>query len=325
MITIGGLGALLGTLLPALAGPLLQVAGLLAAWDMGVITRTAAVPLAALSAPYFPTEWLAAGMVINGAALAVLKLRVFFWQRRVWLVLFAGAVLAAALLLIRPDGRAHIYALDVGTGTAVVTRTAGGHQVLVDGGPDPDRFAQAVGRALPPTARRLDVWIITGGRRAEIGAAPAVLARFAVDRLLVADPDPWTPTLRNLVQAAAAKGIAVTTTVDAIEDDGVRLLPLTDTGGWVVEADGAAVSVVPPALTLDYARTQAVIFGNGGPPSLEAAAPRIAVIQVDGKDGAGGPARALLRALRDETVLRTDRLGTVELVLEGGRVTAVEG
>jgi competence protein ComEC len=325
MISVGGLGALLGTILPAVAWPILQVAGLLASWDMRVISTAAAVPLAALTAPYFPSEWLAAGMVINGAALAALKLRVFFWQRRVWLGLLGGAVLVSILLLTRPDGRVHIYALDVGTGTAVLVRTPGGHQLLVDGGPDPDRFAQAVGRVLPPTARQLDAWIVTGGRLAEIGAAPTVLARFAVDRLLVLDPDPWTPTVRSLVQAATAKGIPVTSTADAILDDGVRLLPLTDSGGWVIEAGRAAVSVVPPGLTLDYARTQAVIFGDGGPASLLGAAPRIAVIQVDAKDHAGGPARALLRALRDGTVLRTDRLGTVELVLQGGAVTAVEG
>ena len=65
-------------------------------------------------------------------------------------------------------------ALDVGTGSAVLVRTANGHQLLIDAGPDTDRLTQAMGRTLPPTARTIDVWVIAGGRRVNIGAAPAV-------------------------------------------------------------------------------------------------------------------------------------------------------
>src|SRR5207248_9254980 len=122
--------------------------------------------------------------IVNGGALAGIKLRQVFWQQRVWAVLGAAALAVIALLLIAPDGRVHVYALDVGTGSAVLVRTANGHQVLIDGGPDADRLAQAIGRTRPPTARKLDVWIVTGGRRANIGAATAVLNRFQVDRLV---------------------------------------------------------------------------------------------------------------------------------------------
>src|SRR4029077_70140 len=120
------------------------------------------------------------------------------WARRVWAVLAAASLATVVLLLIRPDGRVHVYALDVGTGSAVLVRTANGHQLLIDAGPDADKLAQALGRALPPTARTIDIWLITGGRRVNIGAAAALLGRFRIGSMVIADPDPWSTTLRAL-------------------------------------------------------------------------------------------------------------------------------
>jgi len=73
-----------------------------------------------------------------------------------------------------------------------------------------DRFAQAIGQVLPPTARNIDYWLITGGRRPDIGAGTAVLKRFHVESIVVVDPDAWTVSLRGLVQQAQAAGIRVT-------------------------------------------------------------------------------------------------------------------
>jgi hypothetical protein len=101
-----------------------------------------------------------------------------------------------------PDGQVHFYDLDVGTGSALLVRTANGHQILLDAGSDADKFAQAIGRALPPTARTIDIWLITGGRRVNLGAAAAVLGRFRIGSIVVADPDPWTATVRAVVQQA---------------------------------------------------------------------------------------------------------------------------
>src|SRR5207247_2876372 len=136
------------------------------------------LPFAAIPTTYFPGRWPAAAAILHGGALAGVKLRQFFWQRKVWAALGAATLAVIALLLIAPDGRVHVYSLDVGTGSAVLVRTANGHQLLINAGPDADRLAQSIGRALPPTARTIDVWLITGGRRTNIGAAPSVLDRF---------------------------------------------------------------------------------------------------------------------------------------------------
>src|SRR5438445_1302176 len=215
-------------------------------WYRLVIDGLGSLPLAAITMPYFPPRWLAAAVVVNVAGLAGVRLRQFFWQKKVWAILGAASLAIVVLLLIRPDGRVHVYALDVGTGSAVLVRTANGHQLLIDAGPDPDRFAQAIGQVLPPTARTIDCWLITGGRRTDIGAGAAVLKRFHVEAIVVADPDAWTASLRNLVQQAQAAGVPVTAANGPIAVDAVTMSVASDGRSWLIDADGARLAVITP-------------------------------------------------------------------------------
>ncbi len=317
MMVIGGGGAIVGAVVGPAGWPALQLAGGVAAWFVRVIQVCGTLPAAAIAMPYFPARWLAAAGIVNGGALAGVKWRRFFWQRKVWALLGITALLAAALVLISPDGRVHVYALDVGTGSAVLVRTGAGEQVLIDGGPDGDKFAQSIGRALPPTARELRAWIITGGRRLHLGASAAVLARFHVAQIIVADPDPWTPTLRNLVQQAAAAGIPIVIGARTLDLADVRLSPLGDGRAWVVQAANARLAVIPPdsAWHAFSPMLPDAIFTGGGPADWDPSpGPCLAIIQVASPSRAGLPARALLNSLKTCQVLRADIRGIVELV-----------
>jgi competence protein ComEC len=324
MITGGG-GALLGIPTALLGWPAMQAAGLIASWYRIVIDGLGSTPMAAIVMPYFPSRWLAAAVILNGGALAAIKLRQFFWQRKVWAALGLAGLIATALLLVRPDGRVHVYALDIGTGSAVLIRTASGHQVLIDEGPDADKFAQAVGRALPPTARSIDVWLITGGARANIGAGAAVITRFQVGSIVVADPDPWSVSLRLLVQQAQAAGIGVTNQNGPFAIDGVTLAPAGDGRSWLIQAGPSAIAIVEPQTSWQSlpADIDAAIFTNGGPPEWLGPGKGVSVIQVAANSRAGLPVRAVLQALRGAAIDRTDRLGTVELVALDGRFQPV--
>src|SRR5439155_22723695 len=220
------------------------------------------------------------------------------------------------LLLIRPDGRVHVYALDVGTGSAVLVRTANGRQILIDAGPDADRFVQAMGRALPPTARTIDVWLITGGRRTNVGAAAAVLGRFRIEAMLIADPDPWSASLRAVVQQAQSAGIRVGPAGSPLELDGVRLNLATDGRSWLIQNGRAVLAVVPPQTSWHSlpSGVSGAIFTAGGPAAWQGPAQGFSVIQVAAHSRDGLPVRAFLQALGRAGVYRTDRLGTVELV-----------
>ena len=317
MMVVGGGGALLAVLLPLAGWPALQVAGAIAAWFKAVIQVFGTLPAAAITTPYFPGRWLTAALVINSGALLGIKLRVFFWQRKVWALLGVALLLTAALLLIRPDGRVHVYALDVGTGSAVLVRAGDGQQVLIDGGPDPDKFAQAIGRALPPTARELRAWIITGGRRLQLGAASAILGGFKVDQIIVADPDPWTPSLRSVIQQAGQLGVRVLVGPQQVDLEDVRLSPLAEGRAWAVQAGASLLAVIPPESGWRgfSPALGTAIFTSGGPSDWEQGPTRcLAVIQVAGHSRDGLPARALLNSLRRCRLSRTDQLGTIELI-----------
>jgi len=209
----------------------------------------------------------------------------------------------------------------------VLVRTANGHQLLIDAGPDTDRLTQAMGRALPPTARTIDVWVIAGGRRVNIGAAPAVLSRFRIGSLVVADPDPWSATMRALVQQAQSEGIPAGTVNGPLEVDGVRLSQASDGRSWLIEADKAVLAVVPPetSWTSLPAGVSGVIFTSGGPADWQGPGQGFSVIQVAANSRDGLPSRGVLDALRGAAIYRTDRLGTIELVLVDGRIHPASG
>ena len=326
VMIMGGAGALLGGALPAAAWPLLQAAGMIASWYRLVIDSLGSLPVAAVTMPYFPPRWIAAAVVLNGGALAAVKLRQFFWHKKVWAVLGAASLATVALLLIRPDGRAHVYALDVGTGSAVLVRTANGHQLLIDAGPDADKFTQAIGRALPPTARTIDIWLITGGRRANIGAADAVLNRFHVGMLVIADADAWSARLRSLAQSAQASGIPVTAPPGALALDGVRLSPAGDRRSWLIETGVADVAIVSPETSWQSlpAGIDGAVFTEGGPAAWQGPGQGFSVIQIASSSRDGLPVRAVLQALDGAPLYRTDRLGTVELVAAASRFSLAQ-
>ena len=332
IMVLGGGGALLAALLAAVGGPVtpsvsavvswpaMQASGAIASWFRIVIETAGGLPFAAIVAPYFPARWLAAAAIVNAGALAGIKLRQFFWRKKVWAALGAATLAAVALLLIRPDGRVHVFALDVGTGSAVLVRTANGHQVLIDTGPDGDKFAQAIGRALPPTARTIDVWLITGGRRINIAAAMAVLNRFEVSSIQIADPDPWSATLRALVQQAQSNGISVASTNHPIALDGVTVSAATDERSWLIQSGRAALAVVSPDSSWSSLPPgiDGAIFTSGGPPEWQGPGQGFSVIQVAASSRDGRPVRAVVQSLAGAPVYRTDRLGTIELVESSG-------
>jgi beta-lactamase superfamily II metal-dependent hydrolase len=225
-----------------------------------------------------------------------------------------------ALLLVRPDGRVHIYALDVGTGSAVLVRTANGHQVLIDAGPDGDKFTQAMARELPPTARTIDIWLITGGRRVNIGAAQAVLGRFRIGSIVIADPDPWSASLRAIVQLAQSGGIQVASANGSIDVDRVRLSLASDGRSWLIQAGRAILAVVPPETSWQSlpAGVNGAIFTSGGPPEWQGPGQGVSVLQVSSNSRDGLPVRAVLQALTGAPLCRTDRVGTVELIGTAG-------
>jgi beta-lactamase superfamily II metal-dependent hydrolase len=80
-----------------------------------------------------------------------------------------------------------IKVLDVGEkGSATLVRAPGGATILIDTGPDAS-ILRALGTALPPWQRRIDLVILTSTKKSSVGGLPDVLSRYKVARQLAID------------------------------------------------------------------------------------------------------------------------------------------
>src|SRR3989338_3967263 len=78
------------------------------------------------------------------------------------LIVLGGLVLLVILpfFIKLPDGRLHVYFLNVGQGDAMFIQTPNGSQILIDGGPD-DKVLSELGRVMPFYDRSIDMMVST--------------------------------------------------------------------------------------------------------------------------------------------------------------------
>lgn len=260
--------------------------------------------------------------------------------------------LAWVAALARPDGRLHVFALDVGQGDAIYVVTPNGRRLLMDGGPGPGAVLDQLGRRLAPWDRRLDVVVLSHPDADHVAGLPAVLERYQVGHIL----DPQLEAGSGDAQAWRA----------AVEQEGAERAR-AEAGGRLVldEAAGVVADVLwPPeprftgtdrltnnnavVLRLAYGATSFLLtadveepaeerllrsgvnlratvlkVGHHGsrtsttPAFLAAVSPWLALISVGADNDYGHPAPEVMERLASVPVLRTDQDGTVEVVSDG--------
>ena len=106
-------------------------------------------------------------------------------RRQVVALVGCGLALAALVLiwgmrLSLPDGRLHLWFLDLGHANAALIQTPGGAQVLIDGGRYRSRLLTALGDRLPWHDREIELLVITQPDEWDIAALEAVLERYEI-------------------------------------------------------------------------------------------------------------------------------------------------
>jgi competence protein ComEC len=275
-----------------------------------------------------------------------------------WLPVALLATLVVAMLgreIARrlPDGRLHVYMLDVGQGDAMLLRLPRGALVLVDGGPDPGLLATRLGQLLPFWHRRVDLVVATHADADHLTGLLPLPGRYQVGRVLQA-PMPAGALAEAWQQ----------------ELDGASIVPLEPVHGTrLAMGDAVAMQVVDPgsiaaagvgeanaatlALQLTMGRFAAMLtadadaqdehdwlanslplratvlkvahHGSGGSTTAELIAavdPQVALISVGAGNRFGHPSAEVLERLEAAgvQVYRTDRDGTVELITDGERL-----
>ncbi len=358
--------------LAAMAGTLWRPLGMAAAalvfvplwWTITVAEAFGRLPSASWQVAA-PSPWLLAGFyAFVGGALVFRHLadggsKVVAWVRQRVGILGAGfgtlllilAVLAQLAKL--PDGRLHVYVLDVGQGDGILIRTPAGATVLIDGGPDPLVLASRLHQVLPVWERRIDLVVATHADADHLSGLVPLASRYAIGAVLQPPDmgdDPlgveWERqlTASGVVPAVAIRGQSVTLdgglTLEVLhpgtravaqgdrnENSVVILLRMRGfsmllTGDIEAEAERELLQaeLVSPVTVLKVAHHGSP--SSSGEAFLEACQPTIAVISVGAENRVGHPAANVLARLSDTGawVLRTDEMGTIELVTDGAEI-----
>ncbi len=238
--------------------------------------------------------------------------------------------------------------LDVGQGDATLIQDPSGAAVLFDGGPPEARAARLI-RNLG--VKRLSVVVATHQSRDHQGGLHEVLRRFPVGLMLDGGDGTRDPDFRSLEQEADARGIRRVTarageTLRAggltiqILSPGPRppgpppsnpnaraVVAVVREGGFSLFLSADAES--PSLLPLSLPRVTAMKVPHHGsadpglPQVLARLRPQVAAIEVGAQNTYGHPRPATVAALRKAVphVYRTDRDGTIRLIIAGGRLT----
>jgi len=101
-----------------------------------------------------------------------------------WFLLLTLFVVFTLTLFIHvPDGKLHVYFLDVGQGDGILVETPLGTQVLIDGGPD-DEVIRQLSKVIPFYDRSIDMVVLTHPDSDHINGLIKVLERYDVGKII---------------------------------------------------------------------------------------------------------------------------------------------
>jgi competence protein ComEC len=271
--------------------------------------------------------------------------------------ILVGAGIAIVLIVVAliqlPDGKLHVYFLDVGQGDAIFIVTPSGKQILVDGGPAPSVILTQLARHTPFWDRSVDLVVATQPDADHLAGLVAVMDRYTVGAVLAQE---WPDRARDATVSRWSQLIAERRparippqagTQFQIEP-GVEMTLLHPDADAPVSLKGNDASLVTWLtfgsvsflLTADVeAAGEAALIRSGRLQSctvLKAAHhgsktstlqeflaltdPQVVVISVGAGNPFGHPSPEVLARLAGRPMFRTDQSGTVEIASDGTRL-----
>lgn len=256
-------------------------------------------------------------------------------------------VLVIALLLTWraasavPDGLLHITFLDVGSADGVLIQTPSGKNILVNGGMSVTMLSDELGRRISSFDRKLDWLIVASTKEEQVAALPRVLERYPPGAVLWSGNREASFSARLLNEYLSLKGVPVTEAQkDQVLDlgDGATLTVLTSgsRGAVLLLEYQNFRALLPVGMSFDaldelgYGRSVAPVSVLSLADSGYAASnpedwvlnlnPELVVLSVSAADENGMPDQEVLDALKDYSLLRTDRNGWVEIATNGAQM-----
>jgi len=357
VLILGIVATLTAFMMPGVAQILYWYDLILLTWTTEVVRTLARLPFADVEFQVDPRLITIYFVLLIGVALMhatqpawALRVGRFLRQRTVVsTTAFAGIAtffLIGAVYFSRPDGKLHLWLLDMGHSNAALIQTPGGAHILVDGGRFPSRLLTALGDRLPFNDREIDVLAITQPDENEYGALSAVLNRYDVGVVVTNGQPNLSPAYISLQeQLADHEQVVATAGYTLTMDDGVALEVLHPHEQPTI-SDGLDDSAL--VLRVRYGNLSFLLTGDlseagqeallnagqwplatvfqvprhGSIRSLNAAflaavQPQVALLQLDPANLRGDPNPDILALLGDIPLFRTDEHGTIHLWTDG--------
>jgi len=276
-----------------------------------------------------------------------------------WLILplLIVAILVWSVALTTPNDKLHISFLDVGQGDAILIQTPNGQDILIDGGPDPQRINLELSKKLPFWDRTIDLVVCTQPHADHVTGLVEVLLRYKVKQVLEPGVSYNSSIYQEWCNLVEDKGIEYNIARAGQEIDlgsGVEIEVLNppeslwegtdddiDNNGVVLRLSWANVSFLFTAdiraeaefeLIMQRANLESTVLKiahHGSKTSttsqfLAAVDPEVAVICAGADNPFGHPSPEVLERLIDrlgeDAVYCTDQDGTVEFISDEERL-----
>jgi len=276
-----------------------------------------------------------------------------------WLVLplLIIAILVWSVALTMPDGKLHVSFLDVGQGDAILVRLPNGQDILIDGGPDPQKINLELSKKLAFWDRTIDLVVCTQPQADHVTGLIEVVQRYKVKQVL--EPgvsynssiyQEWCRLVeekqieRNIAQAGQeidlGNGIKLEVlnpppslwqgTSDDVDNNGVVLRLSWGIISFLFTADireEIEFELISQRANLRSTILKVAHHGSRTsttPQFLAAVDPEVAVICVGANNTFGHPHREvldrLIARLGEDNIYRTDEHGTVEFITDGQKL-----
>ncbi len=253
----------------------------------------------------------------------------------------------------QPDGKLHVTFFDVGQGDAILIESPTGRQILVDGGRYPSLLLDQLGQEMSFWDKDIDIIVATHPDEDHTLGLVQAIGRYRVALLLVNGEEEDTPAAyEELLAAAKGQQIPIRRALagEVIElGDGARLeilhpgpdLETEDrndnsvavrlvygdftallTGDAEGEAERMMIDSERPLQSLVYKAGHHGSRSSSSRRFLQAVQPQIVVISSGKENRYDHPHPELLQRAEEigATVLRTDEIGSIEIISDGQQV-----
>jgi competence protein ComEC len=282
------------------------------------------------------------------------------WQHHVWStsglgVLGIGCILIWFGLASQPDGRLHLYFLNIGQGDGILIQTPSGRQVLIDGGTSPQQLFSELGATMPFWDRSLDLVIVTHPDADHIAAQVELPSRFQITTALESNASSENPNAEAWRAALRASDTEIQTQyqggwIDLGDNVGLQILwpPIEPFGQGLAGSEQFFDNENSLVIQLVYGEFRVLLTGDIGIPAenellaagmplastvlkaghhgskgstgedfVQAVNPQLVIIQAGVDNDYGHPHGEVLERLAGRQILRNDQHGRIHLYSDG--------